>query len=205
MSETVIRKSAKRIKVVELTQYALLSALVIVMTVTPIGYINAGGLSITLCHLPVILAAVMLGAPGGAILGGVWGVTCLIKAYFAPPSPLEGLIFTDPVVSLLPRILAGVVAGLVFSAIAKKGTESSKVIGAGVAAISGCLVNTIGVLAAIYLLHSVDQGLPAVANAGQLLKLIWVAAAVNAPLEIAAAVVLAIPVSVAVRRAMRRV
>lgn len=107
-------------KVLLVTQIGVLSAIITVMTFIPyLGYISYGGLSITLLHIPVIIGAIVLGPYYGALLGGVWGITCIIKAIFAPPSPIEGIIFRNPIIALIPRVLVGLVAGLVFSALAK--------------------------------------------------------------------------------------
>ena len=119
------------------------------MTFVPyLGYISYGGLSITLLHIPVIIGAIVLGPKYGGVLGGVWGITCIIKAVLAPPTPLEGVIFRNPVVALIPRILVGIVAGAVFTIFAngsKKESEKSsfkKVLFA--------LTNTILLLGAVF-------------------------------------------------------
>jgi uncharacterized membrane protein len=196
--------------VLQLTEYAMLTALVLVLTLTGLGYIAIGlSISITICHLPVILAAVMLGPTGGTIMGAIWGVTCLIKAFVAPPSPLEGIIFTNPIVTILPRILCGLIAGWVFRAISKHAKDSRVMVGAGVAALCGALANTIGVLSSLYFLYGNKFGtalnLAAPISAGGLGKYLWAAAALNAPIEIAVAVLFAVPVSYAVRKVMRRI
>ncbi|HZK38983.1 MAG TPA: ECF transporter S component, partial [Clostridia bacterium] len=107
-------------KTLVLAQVGVLSALITVMTFIPyLGYISYGGLSITLLHIPVIIGAVVLGPKIGGLLGGVWGVTCIIKAVLAPPTPLEGIIFRNPIIALIPRIIVGFVAGAVFVLISK--------------------------------------------------------------------------------------
>ena len=81
-------------KVLKLTQLAILSAIIILMTVVPyLGYISYGWLSITIIHIPVIIGAVVMGPGAGSALGAVWGITCTLKALLAPPSPLDGMIF----------------------------------------------------------------------------------------------------------------
>ncbi|MCL2106810.1 MAG: ECF transporter S component [Oscillospiraceae bacterium] len=205
MSEQISRAKSprsNRVFLFQLSLYAMLTALIIVMTVTPIGYLNFGLLSITLIHLPVIVAAVTLGRAGGAAMGAVWGVTCVIKAIVAPPSPIEGIIFRNPVVAVLPRVLMGFLAGLIFWAMTKKGRDIR--LSAGVSALCGALTNTVLTLSILYLWYHSDIGLGPAASFGGLGKFIGAAFAINAPVEIAAAVVLAVPVCVAVRRLTRR-
>lgn len=181
-----------------IAQLALLSALIIAMTFVPyIGYISYGALSITLLHLPVIIGACVLGAKGGAILGGVWGVTCIIKALLAPPTPLEGIIFRNPLVSLIPRVLAGLAAGAVFSLISKH--SGKKDLAAALAAVSCCLVNTVLVMGGIYLFYSSEVGAGSVSFGG-LTKYILAAFGINALVEIAVGIVIGVPVSNALRK-----
>lgn len=95
---------------------ALFIAIIIVMTAVPYtGYIEyvPGGINMTTLHIPVIIGAVFLGWKYGALLGCVWGVTCVVKA-FLTPGP-GNVPFQNPMISVLPRIIVGIVAGLVFA------------------------------------------------------------------------------------------
>ncbi|MCR4615990.1 MAG: ECF transporter S component [Clostridiales bacterium] len=196
------KKSMPDKKLLVAVELSLLSAIIIVMTFVPyIGYISYGALSITLLHIPVIVGGVMLGVKGGTFLGGVWGVTCLIKAVFLPPTPLEGIIFRNPLISVVPRILVGLVAGLmcsVFNKFAHKG------LAAGIAAVIATVTNTVLVLGGIYLIYGKSYGADlgiATVNFGGLFKYIMAAFTINAVLEIVAAVVISVPVSLALKRA----
>jgi len=125
---------------------AIFSAIIIILTLIPnTGYISSGPVEITILHIPVILGAVFLGWKYGALLGGVWGVTCLLRAFTNP----LWVMFTNPLISVLPRILVGVVAGLVYAAF-KKTKLNIRVCG-GVTAAAATLTNTVLVLSAIYL------------------------------------------------------
>lgn len=56
-----------------LTTLGILTAIILVMTFTPLGYIKTMGLEITLLHIPVILGAALTGPVGGMVLGcSVW-------------------------------------------------------------------------------------------------------------------------------------
>ena len=72
-----------------------------------------------------------------------------IRAFVWPTSPLATIVFTNPLVSVLPRILIGVVAGYTFMWLSKR--LSSKILSTGVAAVLGSLTNTVLVLGQIYL------------------------------------------------------
>ncbi len=99
--------------IVPLTQLALFSAIILVMTFIPyLGYITIpGALSITTLHIPVIIGAIVLSRQTysyawGAAIGGVWGVTCLLYALFNGTA--DAAIFLNPLISVVPRILVGV-------------------------------------------------------------------------------------------------
>lgn len=189
-------------KNLELAQLAMLSAIVIVMTFVPyVGYINYGALSITLIHIPVIIGACTLGIKGGGVLGSVWGISCIIKAIIAPPSVLDGIIFKNPVIALIPRVIAGIMAGLVFSLISKRTEKKS--IAAILAALVACVSNTALVMGGIYLLYGADYGTElgiASVNFGGLTNYILAAFGINAVLEIVVGITIAVPISAALRK-----
>lgn len=136
-------------KTLVLAQVGVLSALITVMTFIPyLGYISYGGLSITLLHIPVIIGAVVLGPKIGGLLGGVWGVTCIIKAVLAPPTPLEGIIFRNPIIALIPRIIVGFVAGAVFVLISKN--DSPKKLSEKSAKALSAVISTLLVIGACF-------------------------------------------------------
>ena len=49
-----------------MVELALMIAIIIIMSLTPLGYIRTPGLSITLLTVPVAVGAVLLGPTGGA-------------------------------------------------------------------------------------------------------------------------------------------
>lgn len=127
-------------KLVRLVMCALFSALIVVMTFTPyLGYITVGVIEITTLHAVVIFGSAVLGPAMGSILGGVWGLTCIARAFQFGIVP-----FQNPLVSLLPRILVGLLAGLVFKGLSK--TKCKKPISLGISALVGTLTNTVLVL-----------------------------------------------------------
>ncbi len=183
-----------------LAQISILSALIIIMTFVPyLGYISYGALSITLIHIPVIVGACLLGVKGGAALGAVWGISCIIKAVTAPPSPLEGIIFRNPLIALIPRVLMGMAAGLIMHLIEKK----SKTLGAVLSGIAACLTNTVLVMGGIYLIYGEKYGdvlnISSISFGG-LTNYILAAFGINAVIEIATAIIITVPVVNAVSK-----
>ncbi|USS89168.1 ECF transporter S component [Fructilactobacillus cliffordii] len=105
----------KQTKAFHLAILALFIAIVILQSFVPfLGYIPVGPINITIVQITVIIAAVLLGPKDGALLGLVWGLLSWVRAFVAPTSPLSTLVFTNPLVSVVPRVLVGLFAGYVF-------------------------------------------------------------------------------------------
>ncbi|KRQ86551.1 Pantothenic acid transporter PanT [Caloramator mitchellensis] len=125
-----------QISVKKLTRIALLSAIAIFMSFTPFGYIQLGAIRITFMHIPVIIAAIVEGMLGGIIVGLIFGVSSLISNLSGPLAP----VFINPLVSIFPRIMIGIVSSIVY----KKSKNAS------VTAALGTITNTVLVLSMIY-------------------------------------------------------
>lgn len=141
----------RRLNVRKMTVIGVLSAISIMMSMLPfIGYIPIGPIKATIMHVPVIIGAIIEGPVVGAIIGLIFGLTSLWNAITQPVtlSPL----FYNPLVSVLPRILIGIVAYYVYQGVYK---VSKKVYASGfIAGIIGSLANTAGVLGMIYILYA---------------------------------------------------
>jgi len=120
---------------------ALLVGFILVLANTPLGYLSIPPLAATTVHIPVVVGAAVLGPVYGLFLGLVFGLSSLVRALIQP-DPFN-VMFLNPVISVLPRMLCGLVAGLVFRALAARGRD---LLGAGLCAAAGTLTNTVGVL-----------------------------------------------------------
>ena len=133
------------------TLLALFGTIVIVQNLVPVlGNIPIGTLSITLIHITVIVAAIVLGPVQGMIVGGIWGMITFIRAFIWPTSPLAVICFTNPLISVLPRILVGAVAGYGFLWMKKHVSKRKSMV---IAAMAGSMTNTLLVLGQIYLFY----------------------------------------------------
>lgn len=132
---------------------AILTAIIILQTMVPfLGYIPIGITSLTIIHVTVIVAAVVLGTKDGMFIGLIWGLFTIFRAFTSPTTPLDIAVFTNPIISVVPRVLVGLVASLLFTIIYKK---TKKVLGASiVAAIFGTITNTVLVLSLMGLLYT---------------------------------------------------
>lgn len=123
-----------------------MTALTVVMAVTPLGYLPwFGGASLVIIHIPTILAAVLEGPIAGTIVGLAFGLSSMIKAATAPVGPLD-FIFANPVISVLPRLLIAVCAWGVYKLFRNKFLP----LAAFSAGLAGSIANTVFVLFALW-------------------------------------------------------
>lgn len=125
-------------------------AMIIVQSFVPfLGNIPLFILDITILHITVIVGAILLGEKKGALLGMVWGICSLIRA-FTMGSPITFLVFTNPLIAIVPRMMVGFLSGWIYSRLEQlwKKRNSSMI----VAAVSGSAVNTLLVMSLIYVL-----------------------------------------------------
>ncbi len=137
----------------QLTLLGLLCGILIIMSVTPLGYLRVGALSITLNMIPVAVAAVALGPLGGAITGAVFGLTSFASA-LTGGSPMGVIMMgISPVLtfvqSFLPRFAMGVCVGFLYrlvSGVTKNGMA------AFVAGFGAAFLNTLFYMTSLVLL-----------------------------------------------------
>lgn len=122
----------------------VLSAISIFLGMTRLGFIPwISGASLTIMQVPVIIGAILEGPVVGMVIGLVFGVSSLIQAAVAPTGPTD-VWFTNPLLSILPRLFIGPMAWLVYSGL--KRWKVPAIIAAG---ILGSLTNTVLVLGMI--------------------------------------------------------
>lgn len=144
---------------------ALFIAIIVVMTFVPnVGYINLIIIKATLLHVPVIVGSIVLGPKNGAVLGGVFGLTSLIKNTLEPSllsfafSPFYSLgdvggNFFSVIIAMVPRILVGVIPYFVYKGLMQvmKNFKGRRLVAIPIASAVGALTNTILVMNMIYL------------------------------------------------------
>ena len=147
-------------KTTEMVKMALFIALIILLSVTPLGYIPLGAINATTIQMPVIIGAVLFGWKKGAALGGVFGATSLIKNtlqpnltsfVFSPFVPVfgeEGGSLWAVAVCIIPRVMIGVAAAGVFALLSK--TKLKKSLCCAAAGFCGSITNTVLVMGGIY-------------------------------------------------------
>lgn len=145
---------------------ALLTAILVVLSVTPIGSIPLPSIKATTTHIPVIVGAILLGPGAGVFLGAAFGVMSVVRStlaptlttfVFSPFLPVPGSdqgSFKALIVAFVPRILVGLLPALLFKALKeKKVGDKTACVACGAL---GSITNTVLVLALIYLLFGAE-------------------------------------------------
>lgn len=96
---------------------AILGAITVVLSLTPLGFIPLGVINATTMHIPVIIAAIVEGPLVGGLVGLIFGLSSLANAIIRP-NPIS-FAFYNPLISILPRILIGLTSYYVYAATKK--------------------------------------------------------------------------------------
>lgn len=135
----------------DITILGLLTAIMVIMMYTPLGTLPLGFMSITIAHIPILIATILLGLKQGLILALIFGSISMFKAITAPVAVLDPL-FANPLISILPRLMIPITTHYMYLAL-KKANEYFRVAGA---VIVGNLTNTFFVYLSIYLFVRAD-------------------------------------------------
>ena len=138
---------------------ALLVAIIILLTFTPLGYITLPFIAATTIQMPVIIGAVMMGPMAGLALGIAFGLSALCKVLMMPGAdPVATAIlsynfFLYAVIAIVPRGLMGWLSGLLFAGL-NKTLPNQRLISYGITGFVGSMLNTIFYLGSLWLMAS---------------------------------------------------
>ena len=134
------------------------SALIIVLGITGLGFIPLPAVSATILQVPVIIAAILEGPVVGFCTGLLFGLFSIMQAANIGTGPVDMAFLNHPWLAIIPRVLIGPAAWLIYSLVSGSffnntktipATRESVAIGAG--AVTGSLVNTALVLSGLTL------------------------------------------------------
>ena len=145
------------INTLKLTQTAILAAVIIMMAFIPfLGYIHLGPLSATTLVIPVAIGAAVIGPGAGAFLGLIFGATSYVQCFGLDPFGTT-LNEINPVFTLImcfvPRILMGLLTGLIYKAVSK----ASPIAGAITCSVAAPALNTVFFIGALMLFFGTSE------------------------------------------------
>lgn len=174
-------------KTTKLVLLGLLTAILFVMSYTPLGYLKIFGIEITFNVIPVAIAAIALGTTGGATVGAVFGLTSFLQCIQGTSAFGATLLGINPIftaiVCLVPRILAGLVAGAVHKPMAKK---LGKKIPCFITGFLSAFLNTLFFMTALIILFGQSDYIMGMRGGMNLLAFVCAFVGINAVFEMLA-------------------
>jgi uncharacterized membrane protein len=102
-------------KTKDIAFYGIFSAIILLLSLTPspwgltLGFVRIGLVEITFIHVIVIVGALFKGRKAGVFLGTVFGLSSMLASFI-----YQSVLFTNPIISVLPRIIFGLGTGIAF-------------------------------------------------------------------------------------------
>lgn len=195
----------KKLSTKQLTVLGLMIAVLVLMSYTPLGYLNIGPLAITFNMIPVAIAAIACGPLGGAVLGAVFGLTSFGQCIgIGGVSAMGTTLFSiSPVLAFIqrfvPRFLDGWLLGYLFRWL-RKATKNTTLAGYITGFLSAFL-NTVFFMVALVVLFGNTDYVKNLIGGRNIIVFICAFVGVNAICEMISATILTGVISVALKKA----
>ena len=196
-------KANSRDRVMKMTLLAMLAAVLVVL-----AYVNIPmpmGLSITFNMIPVAIAAIAMGLPGGAAIGAVFGLISFLQCFGLCGSSAMGaaLVTVSPVLMFVQRfvsrVLVGVLAALVYRGLEK--TRLPMTVKGAVTGFSAAFFNTLFFMSLLVLLFGQTEYIQNQMAGRGVLAYIIASVGINAVVEMVVAALVTGAVGAALRKA----
>ena len=193
----------RKTKTAHMTLLAMLAAILIVL-----GFVNIPqpfGLSITFNMIPVAIAAIAMGLPGGALIGGGFGLVSFLQCFGVLGFSAMGaaLVTVNPLLMFIQRfvsrVLVGVLAALVYSALKK--TKLPLYVQGLITGFSAAFFNTLFFMTLLVLLFGQTEYLQNLMAGRSVMAFIIASVGINAVVEMAVAAVVTGAAAVALKKA----
>ncbi len=181
--------TSKSTKVSRMTLLAMLVAVLIVL-----AFVNIPmpmGLSITFNMIPVAIAGMAMGIPGGAIVGGAFGLISFLQCFgiFGSSALGAALVGYSPVLMFVQRfvsrLLVGILAALVYRAMCR--TKAPMYVRGAVTGFSAAFFNTLFFMTLLVLLFGNTPELKDTIAAKGVILYIVTSVGINAVVEMVVA------------------
>ena len=196
-------KRARKRKTLFLAQNAILTALIVLMAFTPIGYLQIGVVKMTFIMIPVAVGAITLGEKSGAFLGLVFGITSFIQCFGLDlfGTTLFGInpIYTF-IMCIVPRVLMGYLCGVIYKLVARKKKKFALVFASFLAPV----LNTTFFMSLLLLFFGESDYIMGIRNGAELLPFLVAFVGLNGVMEIVTTTVIGLPVASAVKKATQK-
>lgn len=183
---------------------SLLTALLVVLSMTPLGYLNIGPLAITLNIIPVAIAGIALGPLGGAILGAVFGITSFLQAMGIGGASAMGVICFEisPILTFIHRVLSRVLAGFLTGLIARVMSKYTHIsIASAVTGFAAAFLNTVFFMATLLIFFGNTEYVQGLIGGRNILLFVCTFVGINAVFEMIVSTLATSAIGTALHRA----
>lgn len=183
---------------------ALMVGILLLMSTTPLGYLNIGPLAITFNVIPLAIAAIALGPVGGLIVGCVFGITSFLQCIGVGGSSAMGVMLfsIDPVLTFIqrfvPRALDGLLLGYIYRFLRKR---TKSYVACAVTGFFSAFLNTLLFMTALVVLFGNTQYMQELIGGRNIIVFICTFVGVNAVAEMASSTILTGAVGTALDKA----
>ena len=196
--------NTKKFNTSQLVILGLMTAILLLMAYTPLGYLNIGPLAITFNVIPVAISAITLGPVGGAIAGAVFGMTSFLQCIGVGGTSAMGAILFDinPVLAFIqrfiPRLMDGLLLGFIFKGVRKVSNVSAACMITG---FCSAFLNTVFFMTALVLLFGNSAYMQELMGGKNIIAFICGFVGVNAVFEMIASTIITGAVGMALYKA----
>lgn len=194
----------KKFNTSQLVILGLMTAILLLMAYTPLGYLNIGPLAITFNVIPVAIAAITLGPVGGAIVGSVFGLTSFLQCIGVGGTSAMGAVLfgINPVLAFIqrfvPRFLDGLLLGYIFRGVRKVSNVSLACLVTG---FCSAFLNTVFFMTALVLLFGGTEYMQGLMGGKNVIVFICSFVGINAVCEMISSTVITGAVGLALYKA----
>lgn len=188
----------------QLTILGLMTAVLLLMAYTPLGYLNIGPLAITFNAIPVAICAIVMGPAGGAVAGAVFGLTSFLQCIGVGGTSAMGAILFDinPVLAFIqrfiPRLLDGFLLGYIFQGIRR---WKNTYLACTVTGFFAAFLNTVFFMAALVLLYGNTEYVQELIGGRNIIVFVCTFVGINAVCEMIASTIITGAVGAALHKA----
>ena len=196
-------KPTRRTRIARMTLLAMLVAVLIIL-----AFVNIPmpmGLSITFNMIPVAIAAMAMGFPGGMIIGGAFGLISFLQCFgiFGTSALGAALVNYSPVMMFVQRVVSRVLVGVLAAAVYKLmcRTKAPLYVRGAVTGFAAAFFNTLFFMTLLVLLFGNTPELADKIAAKGVILYIITSVGVNAVVEMAVAALVTGAAGVALKKA----
>ncbi|MCR5273434.1 MAG: ECF transporter S component [Lachnospiraceae bacterium] len=197
--------NGKKLSTKQLTILGLMTAVLLIMAYTPLGYLNIGPLAITFNVIPVAIAAITCGPLGGAIIGGVFGLTSFGQCIgIGGVSAMGATLFAiNPFLAFvqrfIPRLLDGLIIAFIYKGVHKATKKVS--VSAFVTGFFSAFLNTVFFMSSLVLLFGNTDYVQEMIGGRNIIVFICATVGINAVCEMISSTILTGIIAVALGKA----